>query len=386
MATPLGPDTQPLPNGGWSEEMRVLPEAMVVPPVTGGFIQPAGILDEAGRYRPEGALWRKYRALTTEPDPPAAPPERLVGRWLWGGVLWAHFGHFLVESSARLWALDHLDTPVDGILFMPKRPRVGTAIRGFQRDFIGLMAPGLPIRVVATPTRIETLVVPGQGFGLGLITAGTERFRTAIHDNFARGVAADGPEKLYISRSALGASKGGLLGEEKLEELLTAEGYTVFHPEKHDIATQVARYKAARRVVAADGSALHLFAMVGRPHQSVAMILRRRSSANNLLATHVARFTGVEPLVISALRTEWVRKGSGKSNRLSFGELDHARIGLALADGGFVARGADWPVLSDAERQVAFAQKKLDQRGNFIESPAHVRRRLRAARRAKRAG
>lgn len=381
----LDPNTQPLPDGGWSEQITKLTDATVVPPLQGGFVQAAGLLDSSGTYRPEGALWRKYRALTTEPEAPPAQPVVLAGRWLWGGMLWAHFGHFLVESTSRLWALSHLETPVDGIIFIPKRPRVGDAKRGFQNDFIDLMAKDLPVHVATVPTQVERLIVPGQGFGLGLITTGTKSFRKAIHDRFARSVEPEGPDRLYISRSALGLGKGGLLGEEHLETLLEQEGYTVFHPQKHDIATQIARYKAAKKVIAADGSALHLFAMIGRSDQSVAMILRRQSKVNNLLARHVAAFCDTEPLVISALRTEWVRAGGGKSNRLSFGELDHARIAEELSQNGFIPDHTVWPVLSEVQRKRALNDKGLNTNGDFVESPSQARQRVRAKRRARRA-
>ncbi|MEP3332069.1 glycosyltransferase 61 family protein [Sedimentitalea sp.] len=379
-------DTQPLPQGGWSEEIRHLKDATVVPPAENGFVQAAGVLDADGSYCAHGALWRKFRPLTTEPMQPEGNVPRLTGRWLWGGVLWAHFGHFLVESTSRLWGLEHLDQPVDGVLFIPKRPRAGESLRGFHTGFLDMMAPDLPIRVATTPMNVEELIVPGQGFGLGLITAGTDRFRAAIHHRFARDIAADGPEKIYLSRSALGLGKGGLLGEERLEELLQAEGYEIFHPQQHDLATQIARYKAAKQVIAADGSAVHLYAMVGRPDQAVAMILRRQSRSNNLLAENVRHFCGTEPTIISALRTEWVRKSQKKSSRLSFGELNHEVIGAALARDGFISKQANWPVLTEDERKQVFADKGLNKSDDFIESPEFIRQRVRAMRQARRAG
>lgn len=385
---PDDPNSQPLPEGGWSEKLTRLAEAVVVPPEVSGFTQAAGVLYSDGSYCPEGALWRRYRPLTTRPDMPQDVAQILPGRWIWGGVLWAHFGHFLVESTSRLWALDHVDGPIDGILFIPKRPKVGDQVRGYQRDFIDLMRPDLPIHVATEPTQVEELIVPGQGFGLGNITHGTARFRDAIHRSFAKSVEPDGPSKLYISRSALGLGKGGLLGEERLEDLLRAEGYDIFHPEKFSLETQLARYKAASHVVAADGSALHLFAMVGRPDQNVAMILRRKAGPNNLLAKNVAHFCRNNPLVIDALYTEWVRGDKGKSNRLSFGELDHAVIGRGLIAGGFVRPDIDWPRATDEERAKMFSDKGLDQAGDFVESADYQtrrRRKMRHERRARRA-
>ncbi|MDE4134921.1 glycosyltransferase 61 family protein [Phaeobacter sp. QD34_3] len=380
-----GPEDQPLPGGGWSEQILTLQDACVVPPVESALVQQAGVLKADGSYCPEAALWRKFRPITIAPDQPEEIKETISGRWLWGGVLWVHFGHFLVESSSRLWALAHLDQPVDGILFIPKRPSVGDETHGYQHEFIDLFAPGLPIRVVAEPSRVEELVVPGQGFGLGQITQGTRKFRNAVHSRFARDVKPEGPEKIYISRSKLGLGKGGLLGEEQMEERLHAEGYEIFHPQDHSLSEQLARYKAAKQVIAADGSAIHLYAMVGRPDQKVAIVLRRRSGAHNLLAANVAHFCKCTPLVIGGLRTEWVPKDKPKSSRNSFGEIDHSLIGRALAQHGFISHDAKWPVLSDEERSQILLDKGFGGGDRFIESPEFKQQRVREARRTRRA-
>lgn len=382
---PTDPNSQPSPGGGWSETITTLSNPYVVPPEVSDFVQPAGILHSDGRYCPEGALWRRYRPLTVEPLMPEGPVETLKGRWLWGGVLWAHFGHFLVESTARLWALEHLPGDIEGILYIPKRPRVGDQIRSFQRDFIDLMSPDLPMRVATEPMQVEELIVPGQGFGLGDITKGTKTFRDAIHSRFARDIEPDGASKIYLSRSALGLGKGGMLGEERLESFLRAEGYDIFYPEKYPLKVQLARYKAAKHVIAADGSALHLYSMVGRSDQNVAMILRRQGGANNLLATNVARFCECNPLVIDALYTEWVRKDRGKSDRLSFGELDHEVISRGLVYGNFISEEANWPSASDDEREQMFHEKGLDQDGDFVEADFYRRRRRRKMREERRA-
>jgi Glycosyltransferase 61 len=367
------PDDQPLPGGGWSEQILTLADACVVPPVISALVQPAGVLYSDGSYCPEAALWRKYRPITTEPEPPKKIKQSLEGRWLWGGVLWAHFGHFLVESSSRLWALPSVEDDIQGILFIPKRPKVGSEVRGFHRDFLALFGTDLPIHVAAQPTGVEELVVPGQGFGLGKITEGTRRFRRSVHDRFASDIPAEGAEKIYISRSKLGLGKGGLLGEEQLETLLEAEGYEIFHPQEHSLSDQIARYKAARQVIAADGSALHLFAMVGRPDQEVAMILRRRSGANNLLAKHVESFCARAPLVIGGLRAEWVPSSKQKSSRLSFGELNHQVIGENLARSGFISETARWKMLSEAERDQILRDKGVGGQAGFVEAPLNKR-------------
>ena len=347
LSEPDNPLGRPMPGGGWSESITELRDAYVVPPVESSFVQAAGLLAADGSYCPQGALWRKWRPLTTEPAMPEGELPVLKGKWLWGGVLWAHFGHFLAESTTRLWALDKLGE-AEGILYIPKRPAVGEEVRGFQLDFIRQMGTDLPVKVASEPMRVEHLVVPGPGFGLGEIIAGTQSYRDAIHARYGSDIPAEGGPKIYISRSLLGVQRGGLVGEERLEELLTAEGYEIYHPQKFSMAEQVARYKAATHVIAAEGSALHLFAMVARPDQKVAVVLRRQSSASNYIEQHLASFGGSEPLPVQALRRIWMPEGT-KAKRMGLGELDFPAVEKLLAEGGFVSGTAGWPDMRKVE-------------------------------------
>ncbi|MEM9128286.1 MAG: glycosyltransferase 61 family protein [Pseudomonadota bacterium] len=332
----------PLPDQGWSRENIALERAIVVPPTVSDTVQAAGVLTEAKKYCAHGALWRGKRAMTTQPSLPTGLLSELPGRWLYGGLLWVHFGHFLAESTARLWPLPALAKDLDGIVFTPKRPVNGDETRPMQHDFFALLGFDLPMKVVTEPTQVEYLHVPGQGFGLGPIVAGTPEYRAMIHQHFGSSVAPDGPERLYISRAGLGVRRGGVIGEEFLEENMRQNGYEIFYPERHPMEAQIARYKAARQIVALDGSALHLFALVGRPDQQVAMIPRRTSSIHNNIAAQLSAFCGRQPLVANAIRTDWVLAKRGRPNRHSFGELDMGILHKMLAEAGFVSADLAW--------------------------------------------
>nr|MDJ0823664.1 FkbM family methyltransferase [Paracoccaceae bacterium] len=240
--------TPPSPTAGWSAHIARLKNPVVVPATERKHIQRCGVLTDKGKFVPHAATWRGNRLLTTPPKMPENA-ERLPGRWLWGGVLWRYFPHFVTESVTRLWALEHIDEQeFEGILFTPKNPAVDGPPPAFQEDFLKLMGCSLPIREVREPCIPDELFVPGQGFGLGEISRGTDRFIEAMALRFGQDIAPDGPEKLYISRSKLGPNRGALLGEERLEALLEAEGYEIFHPQAHPLAVQIARYKAARKI------------------------------------------------------------------------------------------------------------------------------------------
>ncbi|MCX7888619.1 MAG: glycosyltransferase family 61 protein, partial [Rhodobacteraceae bacterium] len=362
----------PRPEGGWSCALVSLPDALVVPSTVPDLVQPAGVFDAAGRFVPEAVLWRG-RPLMVEPPRPAEAAA-LPGRWIWGGVLLNHFGHFLTETTGRLWALDALEGPVDGIVFISKREEADAAgeiaMQAWHRQFFAMLGIDLPVRILTAPTRVGLLEVPGQGFGIGPIASGTEAFRAFIRSRFARDVPAEGPADLYISRSALSAVRGGVIGETRIEEALAAIGYEVLHPQKHPLEEQVARYKAARRIVALDGSALHLLAMAGGPHQRVAVIKRRDSGASESILRHLAAFTGQPPLVIDAILRDWVRSDRRRADRHSVGEIDFAALGPALVAGGFAPPGFAIAPLTEAESRAAVAaiEEKL-RRGGLTFRP-----------------
>lgn len=336
----------PNPFSGWATNIETLQDAIVVPATHRQFHQEAGVLYPDGSYCASGALWRKDTPITTQPPAPGEEPDFLPGRWVWGGVLWHHFGHFIVESSSRLWGLPQPPEKVDGILFTPKSPRKGDETSGFQSEFFRLA--GTRPKVLTAPMRVEELIVPGQGFGIGRIILGSQPFRDFFHDRFAADIAPDGPDRLYISRSAIGPSKGTLICEKRIEEHLAGQGYEIFHPQQHDIATQVARYRAARQVIAAEGSAIHMFGLVARAPQKLAVLIRRRSVATKYIERHIRSFARIEPLMVDEVQRVWRHKTLNKP-RFSRGEPDLAAIQTALAWEGFVDAAPAWPSLSDED-------------------------------------
>lgn len=346
----------PSPAGGWSHDMRTLADAVVQAPRTGRKYTPSGVLDRHGVDVPEAAVWNGHRRTNEPflaPDPVA---EEIPGTWLWGGTLWSYFAHFIVESSGRLWALDHLDHPPDGILYIPRRDSQDEELSRVQESFFRALGIDLPIRTVTDSARVERLIVPGQGFGLGEISAGTRMFRDFMHSRLGQGIEPDGGEKLYISRSALGPNRGKLLGEARIEEELAAQGYEIFHPQQHDLPTQLARYKAAKKVVASEGSALHLFAFVGRADQAVALIPRRRSRATMYIIRHLQSFTGARPTVLKVLREVWQPTAS-KRRRLSIGEPDLPLLQEKLRAAGFIEDGPAWAPLTPREKRAALKKR-----------------------------
>ncbi|CUH75963.1 Capsular polysaccharide biosynthesis protein [Tritonibacter multivorans] len=328
------------PDGSPSKVLMV-PQAVVVPPDQARFKQRAGVLDRNGSYVAQGATSRFESTITLEPKQPEAIRAQLEGRWLWAGVLFDHFGHYLVESMSRLWAF-HTGLKFDGICYTPKRPRRKGPLLGFQDDVMQAFGITRPVHIIKEPTQIEHLTVPRQGFGLGDLVSGTPEMRDAVRIAFGRNIAAEGPDRLYVSRSKLGASDGGIMNETEVEANLAAEGYEIFHPQEHSIFEQIARYKAAKQIIISDGSAGHLFAYVGREHQRVAYLPRRSFWADGI-TDHIAAFSGRSPTVLTSLAQEWLPREKNNATRgHAFVLHDMAALQATLAENGFVAGAPVW--------------------------------------------
>ncbi|GGX55204.1 hypothetical protein GCM10007385_24620 [Tateyamaria omphalii] len=346
----------PDPTGGWSERMQTCENAIVKPSETNGFISLSGVQTAQGHDVPMAAHWRNRGRTTLPFGPLNETTEPLKGRWIWGGVLYRNFAHFIAESLGRLWALDTVQGDIDGILFTPRRTGVPLSLKSFQRDMFDVLGVNVPIKVIDTPHSVEQLIVPGQGFGLGAIIAGTASFRQYRENNFAKDITADGGERLYISRSKLSLERGGLLGEEQIEQHLSAQGYEIFHPQQHPIPAQIARYKAAKHVIACEGSALHLMAFCGIADQRVAMIARRKSKATTMITRHIESFTGTAPFVISHLKSVWDHPDTSRG-RMAMGEPEMAKIQASLVEAGLISPGKPWKELDPDDVQAVLKKR-----------------------------
>jgi hypothetical protein len=314
--------------------------AVVVPERDHDTKLASGVLRADGSHVELSRAW--IRARKTTPDPVLSDDEPVLdmpGRHLFAGHFRVHFGHFLVESTARLWAMDHIGEKPDSIIYLPYRGTVGPIERGIEghEAFFRLLGIDIPVRTYDTALRVERLIVPELGFGWLERYAGSPAYRAYMQGRLSSAVMAEGGDKLYISRSLLMAKRGGILGETVIEENLARAGYEIFHPERHPLDVQIARYKAARTIVALDGSALHLAAYVLTPGAKVAMIHRRSKVNVEDYRLQFRSFCKVDPLVINAVRHDWVSGDIDRVDYQSVGEIDFAALFKTLKANGFLS-------------------------------------------------
>ncbi|WP_213547286.1 glycosyltransferase family 61 protein [Vannielia litorea] len=352
MADPF-PFTVPDISGSIADEITELEGAYVVPPAKGlgnQSVQRSGVLDASGALVENAVTWRGKNAVTTMPVMPEPDTvETLSGSWMFLGPLFGHFGHFLVESICRIWAVDHLRGKIDGVLYVPKFQNRPEHVANVYRPFLEALGVDLPMRNLEDPTRVERLYVPRQGFGMFQMIEGAPEFRDFINAHAGKNIEPEGPEKLYISRSELPGARGSVLAEKRLEAWLEAEGYTPYHPQKHSHAEQIAAYRAARQIIGVDCSPLHLLALVGDSAQRTAVIARRDGDLDQIFARQIKSFKGADAVAINPLRRNWIEENANRPSRTSWGELDFPALRQGLIDAGMIEGKEEWPDLTEAE-------------------------------------
>lgn len=281
------------------ENATVLPSAPGTTMVNGVVRFDGSICDLSRTQFSNGQLSNPPVPLTDTSDLPF-----LKGRYLYAGIGRHHFGHFILETLPRLWALDEQQPPFDGLLIIPKEDiDFGAVLKRRYAAFLNVLTDALPVHLIETPHLVEHLIVPTQGIGHKTWIEGTAQFRRFMRKHLERNITPDGPEKLYISRSKLKREDQMVDQEIWIEQVMRDAGYVIFHPQKHSVEVQCQRYMAAQKIVGSDGSSFHLAPFVMQPDTHVALFQRRwRQDVVDALARQIStcskvQLTRINPLV-----------------------------------------------------------------------------------------
>ncbi|WP_120500443.1 DUF563 domain-containing protein [Roseovarius sp. EL26] len=349
-------------------QIQVLKDAVVMSWAEGsarGASRPGGVYTASGEWSDVASLWRNpnHRIMLPAHLPNEDEIETLRGTWMFGGMMYGHFGHFLCESTSRLWGLAHSPLPLDGIIYIPKKKMTWPKrlLHGHEGFFDALGVSDLSFMLSNAPLRVEHLVIPPQGFGMHAMIAGAPEYRDFIHANLGKNISPEGSKMLYISRSRLFVKRGSILGEAQLEQHLAAEGYEIFHPQEHPIEVQIARYKAAQKIISLDGSALHLAAFFANKNSCIAILNRRPGTLISDFKTQLEKFADVTPLLINEVHRFWGINGKTQHNEL-YSLMSFPCIQKNLKQNGFISGGDTWANLNSVELAQALADidKRLE--------------------------
>jgi len=109
--------------------------------------------------------------------------------------------------------------------------------------------------------------------------------------------------------------------------LLAAQGYEIVAPEALSIAEQVKFYQTTDRLIFAESSAVHLFALVRRPGQ-ISAVIQRHEAAPPIILAQMQNRIGQPSIAINAIKeTYWPPM---RGDHLALSVLDFDRLGEEL--------------------------------------------------------
>lgn len=220
------------------------------------------------------------------------PTRRLEGRSLFAGILFRNFGHFLLESTSRLWALASLDYRPERLVYHAFTPDAAEQLKNTSSDgYISSLLRAVGYRpedidvVVDEPAILDEVVVPQSTVALnGYVHPRFVDFFDRVVESLDLSNAQTGTDsrRIYLSRSLLKGKKRHAENEREIEQVAVNAGFEVVHPQRIPFREQVALMQGAEVVSGCDGSAMHL-TVFARPGTRVLCFDARRGTTQRTI-------------------------------------------------------------------------------------------------------
>lgn len=240
-----------------------------------------GVFDSSGNLIPGSLLDRRsgehgaaFPAEEIEIDASAYLPEAI-----YCGPLYHHFGHFLLESLARVWyASQRPDLPLlwAGASIWATDP----PLRSWQREILDILGVTNPCSVATTARNVGRLHIPDIGY----------RYDDWFHPQHADFLARyQGPPqsdsvRLWLSRSKL-AKDVRDFNARPLERRLESAGWHVVHPEQLSVRCQLDTLARASVIAGEEGSAFHALMLLNDVRGKKLHVMRRLGGEHRNMRT-----------------------------------------------------------------------------------------------------
>lgn len=248
--SPVDEDSSVEPLGVRVVENGVVYPTIRIPSHPGKLLM--GVYDGDNSYV-EGTVLDRRAGEQGAPVPRELFPsvtESEVPEAIYGGPLYVHYGHFLLESLARAWyAHQHPEVP---FVWAGAHTWQGFELLPWQAELLDILEITNPTRIIADPVRFERLYVPDIGY----------RYEDKFHPEHAAFLGRyEGPSqipghRLWLSRSKV-QSNARDLNSAATERRLAYAGWTVARPEVLSVRQQLDHLARASIVAGEEGSAFH---------------------------------------------------------------------------------------------------------------------------------
>lgn len=225
-----------------------------------------GVLDSEGRFVRSSALYKSRTpgyaegpfSMTECPVVELKECAYIDEEVVYYGLFFHHWGHFLFESTNRLWyylseKCLHRRIRLFGI-YLNEKPDGN--FKSFH-EMLGISQDTLVF--LDRPTRFRRVIVPNPS---SMLASYSKEFLIPF-DAIRNSVPTGSSRKIYLTRTQF--KKGDTIGEKDIEENFRKNGFDVIAPENETLQTLVSLLKGAEVVAGLSGSNTHnlLFANPG---------------------------------------------------------------------------------------------------------------------------
>lgn len=189
---------------------------------------------------------------------------RLNGTYIFGGYIFLHYGHFIMESTARLWVSREMpDIPIFFIGLAPKSPMA--ELSAWSSEVLDILRINKDRTVLSysnnikTILSIEKLIVPTPGIVLD--TVASAEYLQIMGDLSSVPDQHKDIDKLWLSR--ISAKNQKIANTEEIENTLKNNGWKICQLEKMPtVKDQLDIISRAKNISGFEGSAYHNLVLI----------------------------------------------------------------------------------------------------------------------------
>lgn len=222
--------------------------------VTPGAQRILNVYDKNGNFVPFTSKRRFGKEEYSIPETPMKFDDSKVDYYneevIYIGFLRGHWGHFMVDSSVRLWALERPECADKRILVT-----IEGMAEFYNKLFMYLKIDKSRILQLDGTVKFRKVLVPELSYFPGKYVS--KEFLTP-YKKVANSVYLDKPkyEKIYLSRVHFAKGKKEL-GEKQIEVIFEMNGYHILYPEELSYEEQVWYYKNCKIMATTNGTIAH---------------------------------------------------------------------------------------------------------------------------------
>ncbi len=200
------------------------------------------------------------------------------------GFFRGHWGHFIVDSSIRLWALEKEEY---------RNKRILMKIEGmetFYQKFLGYLGISREqIIQLEEPARFKKIIIPQLAY---FPKAYISRAFLSPFRRVSEVIRLDKKtyDKIYLSRVRFARSKKEL-GERRIQSIFEENGYQVLYPEELSLEEQIWYYKNCKEIVTTNGTIAH---NVVYAKEGIRLVMLKRFKEENTHQLAINQICGID--------------------------------------------------------------------------------------------